>query len=71
MPKPKPDEVADADDVEQDLATRPAEPSRQTRTTDQRRTPMVIPTTSARTRTRLFRIVPKRSHGWRWKNVRL
>lgn len=26
MPKPKPDEVAAADDVEQDLATRPAEP---------------------------------------------
>ena len=26
MPKPKPDEQADADDGEQDLGTRPAEP---------------------------------------------
>ena len=52
MPKPKPDEKADAIDLEEDLGTRRRSPSRPTRTTSQPRPPMVTQTTSAPTKTR-------------------
>ena len=59
-PKPKPDDEPDAIDLEQDRGLARRSPSKRTRMTIRRLTPMATSTTNATTRTRPCQTLPRR-----------